>query len=323
MEKRKLGLSDLELTVIGLGTWAIGGDWEYGWGAQDDADSKATIIEALELGINWIDTAPAYGLGHSEIIIGKTLREWCAAGNSMPIIATKCGLVPAGEGKVNSCIKRQSIINECEDSLKRLQIDCIDLYQIHWPEPAGDIGEAFQTLLELKKQGKIRFAGVSNFSAAQMQHVSQYGVITSNQPPYSMINRSIEEKIIPWCIQNSVGTIAYSPLQCGLLTGKVTRDWINQLPKEDWRTHHSEFFKEPKLSKLLSFIEEVRNLPVSLNHSLTEISIQWILNAKGVTSAICGARKAGQITQIVKALEWQMTSDERISIDNLYHEILA
>lgn len=320
MKTRRLGKTDLDLTVIGLGTWAIGGEWAYGWGEQDDAESESSILEALESGINWIDTAPAYGLGHSETVIGRCLKQWKERGGSKPIIATKCGLVGQPDRTVTSCLTRDSIIKECEQSLRRLGVEQIDLYQIHWPNPPGDIGEGFQTLLDLQKQGKIRWAGVSNFSAPQLEHISQYGMIASLQPPYSMINRGIEESVLPWCADHSIGVVSYSPLQCGLLTGKVTAEWIRALPESDWRKNKSDFFREPKLSWSLSFISRVKELPTLNHRPLSEVAIQWMLKRSGITSAICGARRPGQISEIVQSLSWEMSGEEMKEIDTIFEE---
>ena len=320
MKTRRLGETDLDLTLIGLGTWAIGGEWAYGWGPQDEAESESAILEALELGVNWIDTAPAYGLGHAETVIGRCLKQWKKRGGKIPIIATKCGLVGQADRTVYSCLTRDSIIDECEQSLRRLGVEQIDLYQIHWPNPPGDIGEGFQTLLELQKQGKIRWAGVSNFSASQLRHVGQYGLVASLQPPYSMVSRGAEENALPWCLQHSIGVIAYSPLQSGLLTGKVTVEWIRDLPEGDWRKKKLDFFREPKLSQSFDFIERIKQSSVIRHYPLSELAIQWVLKRPGVTSAICGARKPGQISEIVKALSWEMTDVEMKEIDAIFEE---
>lgn len=323
IERRVLGENGPEISVIGLGTWAMGGDWAYGWGPQQEQDSIATIQEALSLGINWIDTAPAYGLGRAEEVVGRAVRDWVGWGNERPLIATKCGLVPAGEGKVDSILKRDSIRKECEDSLKRLGVEQIDLYQIHWPNPAGDIGEAFQTLLDLQKQGKVRWIGVSNFSVAQMEHIRQYGSFSSLQPPYSMVNRGIEDGILSWCQSHQVGVIPYSPLQCGLLTGKVTAEWVKSLPESDWRKTKSDFFREPRFSRIMRFISELGRTEIGKAHPLSEIAIQWILKRQGITAPICGARRPGQIGEIVSALSWKMNEREEHQIDALYTELVA
>ncbi len=320
MEKRRLGNTDLDLTVIGLGTWAIGGEWAYGWGPQDDADSEACILEALEAGINWLDTAPAYGIGHSEVVVGRALKKWRERSGEAPVVATKCGLIGQPDRSVIRCIKRASIFDECEQSLRRLGVERIDLYQIHWPSPPGDIGEAFQALLDLKKEGKIRWAGVSNFSRPQLEHISQYGVVSSLQPPYSMVNRAIEENLLDWCVEHGTGVIAYSPLQCGLLTGKVTREWIDSLAPGDWRKTKSDFFQEPKLSQSLSFIAKLKRAEVIAPRPLSDLALQWLLSRKGVTAAICGARRPGQIMQLLSAFDRDISAAEIEAIDQIFAE---
>lgn len=323
MEKRRLGNSDLELTVIGLGTWAIGGEWAYGWGSQNDRESVTTILEALDSGINWIDTAPAYGLGHAEMMVGAALKEWRERGNSDPIIATKCGLVPQGSSGVISCLDRASIITECESSLQRLGVEKIDIYQIHWPNPAGHIAEAYETLLELKNQGKIRYACVSNFSAPQLNHIEKYAHVVSLQSPYSLVNRAIEDRIVPWCIEHQTGILAYSPLQAGLLTGKASQEWLNRIDNSDWRKSKSDFFKDPKFSKILNFNYAIERSALGAAHPLIEIAVQWVLARPGITAAICGARRPGQIGEIVHALDWKMTTDQVFALDQFYRELIS
>lgn len=320
METRRLGKTDLNLSLIGLGTWAIGGPWKYGWGAQNQSDSVATILEALELGINWIDTAPAYGIGDAETVLAIALSEWRARGGSSPIIATKCGLVGQTDRSVVSCLKYESVIAECEQSLRRLKTDCIDLYQIHWPDPAGDIGEGFRALLDLQRQGKIRWPGVSNFSASQLQHISQYGEVASLQPPYSVLNRAIEEGTLQWCLEQGLGVIPYSPLQSGLLTGKVTRQWLTELSEDDWRKNKCDYFREPKLSRALSFIEGCVNDRVLEGRSIMGLAIDWLLTQPGVTSVICGARYRGQISEMVHASRGQLSTLELDAVDRHYRE---
>ena len=235
MQTRRLGNTDLDLTPVGLGTWAIGGDdWGMGWGPQDEADSIASILEALEAGINWIDTAHAYGFGLSEEVIGKAVKEW-----GQPVIfATKCGVLPNEDRTPNRFTSKATILEEVEGSLKRLQTDCIDLYQLHWPEPDEGVEEAWQTLLDLQQQGKIKWAGVSNYSAAQLQRATALGTVSSLQPRYSLLNRQIEQKgQLDWCGLNNCGILCYSPMESGLLTGKVNEEWITNLPDTDWRKH--------------------------------------------------------------------------------------
>lgn len=318
MEKRKLGNSDLNLSVIGLGTWAIGGSWEYGWGAQDESESIDCIHEALDHGINWIDTAPAYGWGKSEEIVGKALK-----GKQQNVyIATKCSLVPDKNGNKTSSLKRSSIFAEIEKSLRLLQVDVIDLYQIHWPNPSSDIEEGFQALLDLKAAGKIRYAAVSNFSREQLVIISKLGEVTSLQSPYSLLNRGVEIDILPWCIKNNCGFLAYSPMQCGLLTGKVTPEWIDSLPSDDWRKTKSKYFQEPILSKTLQWLEDLKQSSILNSYAserqLSGLAINWVLSHSGVTSAIVGARKRGQISDSLRALEWKLQKEDLEMIEVSY-----
>ena len=235
MQTRKLGNSDLELSPVGFGTWAIGGDdWGMGWGPQEDADSIAAIHEALECGVNWIDTAHAYGFGKSEEVVGRALKEW----SGEVIIATKCGVLPNEVRFPYRDANREKILEEVEGSLKRLQVDCIDLYQLHWPELDEKVEEAWQTLLDLKDQGKIRWPAVCNYDVSHLERASKLGAVTSLQPRYSLLNRQIEtEGHMDWCRENNCGIVSYSPMESGLLTNKTTADWIDALPETDWRQH--------------------------------------------------------------------------------------
>jgi len=255
MQTRKLGYTDLHLTKVGLGTWAIGGGgWAYGWGPQDDAESMAAIRRALDLGINWIDTAAVYGLGHSEEIIGRAL----AGRRDEVIIATKCGLVwDEGSTTPYGRLKAESVRREAEASLRRLEVEVIDLYQIHWPDPDADIEEAWGVIADLIREGKVRYGGVSNFSVEQLKRVQAIHPVASLQPPYSMLRRGIEEDLLPYCAANDIGVIAYSPMQAGLLTGKFTKERVANLPDDDWRKRNSRF-QEPDLSANLAFVEKLR-----------------------------------------------------------------
>lgn len=310
MRTRTLGKTDLELSVIGLGTWAIGGGgWAFGWGSQDDAESVKTIHEALENGVNWVDTAPVYGYGHSEEIVGRALREWGQA----VIVATKCGRLPNPEGRPIPCIKRESIVQECEDSLRRLGVDVIDLYQMHWPQPEEDIEEAFQAMLDLREQGKIRWAGVSNFSAAQLQRIEALGSVASLQPPYSLLNRAVEEDALPWCATRDCGVVVYSPMQCGLLTGKVTREWFAALPEDDWRKTKNPFFQEPELTRNFGVVERLQSIAEVRGRTVGQLAVAWTLSRSEVTAAIVGARRPGQISEILPAGDWEL--DETVLVE--------
>ncbi len=293
MRKRKLGWTDLELTVIGFGSWALGGGgWESGWGPQDDEESIAAIHRALDLGINWIDTAAVYGLGHSEEIIAKALRGM----SEKPIIATKCGLVWNEKGEVFGCLKRDSIRKEVEDSLRRLEVEVIDLYQIHWPDPDPDIEEAWSTMADLVKEGKIRYAGVSNFNVEQMKRIEKIHPIASLQPPYSMIMRDIEKEILPYCAEKNMGVIVYSPMQKGLLTGKFTPERVKNLPPDDHRRSDPQF-NEPLLSINLELVEKLKPIAEKHGRTLAQLAIAWVLRRPEVTAAIVGTRRPSQIEE--------------------------
>ncbi|MCE9565662.1 MAG: aldo/keto reductase [Planctomycetes bacterium] len=312
MQTRKLGNSDLHITRIGFGAWAIGGGgWAFGWGAQDDTDSVATIREAIDLGINWIDTAAVYGLGHSEEVVAKALEGVA----KRPYVFTKCARIWDEKRQIGKSLKADSIRRECEASLKRLKIDVIDLYQIHWPEPDEDIEEGWQAVQKLKEEGKIRWAGVSNFSAEQMSRVSKYGPITSLQPPYSMVRPEVEESILPHCLENNIGVIAYSPMASGLLTGAMTRERIAAMPADDWRKEKNKHYQEPLLTRNLNLVELLRSIGAKHGRTPGETAIAWVLRHPAVTAAIVGARKPGQLKELVGAADWQLTPDEVNAID--------
>jgi aryl-alcohol dehydrogenase-like predicted oxidoreductase len=312
MKTRQLGNSDLHITAIGFGAWAIGGGgWAFAWGAQDDADSVATIREAIDLGINWIDTAAVYGLGHSEEVVAKALEGV----SKRPLVFTKCARVWDENRQIGKCLKADSIRRECEASLKRLKVDVIDLYQIHWPEPDEDIEEGWQAVQKLKEEGKIRWAGVSNFSAEQMARVSKYGPITSLQPPYSMIRPEVEESILPYCKENNIGVIAYSPMASGLLTGAMTRERIAAMPADDWRREKNKYYQEPLLTRNLNLVELLRKIGSRHGRTPGEVAIAWVLRHPAVTAAIVGARKPGQLKELVGAADWRLTPAEANEID--------
>ena len=299
MQYRTLGSSGLKLSVIGLGTWAIGGgDWKFGWGDQDEQEAIDTIIRAVELGINWIDTAAIYGEGRSEILVAKAMQQIPAA--SRPLIATKCGRVALGKGEIGKNLRRESVIAECEASLKRLQADCIDLYQLHWPEPAEEIEEGWQTLVDLQKQGKVRHIGVSNHSPSQMDRLRKIAPIVSLQPPYSMIARDIEAEILPYCGQHNIGVICYSPMGKGLLTGTFSAERVAALSAKDHRSRDPRF-QSPQLEINLAFVEALGEIATGLGWTIAELSIAWTLRRPELTSAIVGSRKPEQIAETVIA----------------------
>jgi aryl-alcohol dehydrogenase-like predicted oxidoreductase len=316
MQKRKLGYSELYLTTIGLGTWAMGGgDWKFGWGPQDDMASVKAIHAALDQGINWIDTAAIYGHGHAEVVVGRAIKGI----RNEVIIATKCGRVWEGDSReIGKSLRADSIRREVEASLKRLAIEVIDLYQIHWPEPDEEIEEGWGTVADLVKEGKIRYGGVSNFSLEQLKRAQAIHPITSLQPPYSMLRREIEEEIMAYCGSNQIGIIAYSPMQAGLLTGKFTKERAAGLPESDWRSRHP-FFMEPQLSVNLQTIDQLRKIANEKKISLSQLSLAWVLRNKEVTSAIVGARNPQQIEETAKAGELSLTKGEIEGIE----EILA
>ena len=314
MNKRKLGNSDLEITPIGFGAWAIGGGgWQFGWGAQQDADSMAAIRRALEFGVNWIDTAAVYGLGHSEEIVGKTLADWSGP---RPYVFTKCGMIWNEKGEIDYSLRTESIRRECDNSLRRLKVDVIDLYQIHWPDDdLARTEEGWTELTNLQRSGKVRWIGVSNFNLEELRTVQAIAPITSLQPPYSLIRREIESEILPWCRQNGVGVIAYSPMASGLLTGAMTPERAAALPAEDWRSRNSEF-KEPKLSQNLALAERLRVVGKRRGRNAGEVAIAWTLRLPSVTGAIVGARTPEQFDGIISGAELGLSALELAEIEH-------
>lgn len=296
-----LGNSDLDITRLGFGTWAIGGPgWVSGWGDQDDDDSVRAIHRALEHGMNWIDTAAVYGLGRAERVVRRALDEWSG---ERPYVFTKCGLEWDENGDVWRNISRDRIRRECEDSLRRLNVEVIDLYQIHWPTNGpGEIEEAWETMDSLRTDGKVRWIGVSNFDARQLERAHAIAPVTSLQPPYSLLRRGIEEEVLPWCAEHGVGVIVYAPMYSGLLTGAMTRERAASLPADDWRSRNREF-QEPLLSRNLELVERLREAGEPLGRSPGEMAIAWTLRRPEVTAAIVGGRNAGQVDGIVGALE--------------------
>jgi aryl-alcohol dehydrogenase-like predicted oxidoreductase len=315
MQTRKLGYSDLHLTTVGLGTWAIGGEWQWGWGPQDDAESIAAIQRALDLGINWIDTAPAYGVGHSEEIVGRAI----AGRREQVIIATKCSLVwDEGSTTTYARLKAESVRREAEDSLRRLNVDVIDLYQIHWPRPDEDVEEAWGAIADMIGEGKIRYAGASNFSVAQLKRVQAIHPVASLQPPYSMLRRDVEE-LLPYCTANDIGVVAYSPMQAGLLTGKFNKERVASLPDGDWRKQNP-FFREPQISANLALVEKLRPIAERNGRPLAQLAIAWVLRRPEVTAAIVGARRPFQIEETAPAGDWTLSQEDIAEIDALLEE---
>jgi len=314
MDRKLLGNSDLAITRVGFGAWALGGSgWEFAWGAQDDRDSIAAIHRALELGVNWIDTAAVYGLGHSEEVVARSLKEWRGP---RPYVFTKCVLVWNDKGKIWREFSAASIRRECEDSLRRLQVDTIDLYQMHWPPDEGRTGieEAWQTLVALKKEGKVRWIGVSNFSVAQIQTAEKIAPVTSLQPPYSLIRRQIEAEILPYCEKRGIGVINYAPMASGLLTGGMTRERAAALPADDFRSRNPEFH-EPRLSKNIELVERLRQVGARHGRTPGEVAIAWTLRHPAITAAIVGARNAKQVDGVMRAAELKLTDGEILEIE--------
>jgi aryl-alcohol dehydrogenase-like predicted oxidoreductase len=314
METRTLGNSDIKITPVGYGAWAIGGaGWEFGWGAQDDADSLAAIHRAMELGVNWIDTAAVYGLGHSEEIVARALKEWRGL---RPYVFTKCVLRWDEKGKVHQDFNASSVRRECEDSLRRLQVETIDLYQMHWPPENNGHGleEAWQMLASLKREGKVRWIGVSNFNVEQLKRAEKIAPVASLQPPYSLIRRKIEAEILPHCEKQSIGVIIYAPMASGLLTGAMTRERAAALPPDDFRSRNPEF-REPRLSKNIELVERLRHVGARHERTPGEVAIAWTLRLPAVTGAIVGARNAKQAEGVMRAGELKLSPEEIAEIE--------
>lgn len=319
METRRLGNSDLHITALGIGAWAIGGSgWNGSMGPQNEDDSVPAIHAALDHGLNWIDTAALYGLGHSEEVVARALE----GRTPRPYVFTKCERVWDANGTVGASLKAGSVRRECEDSLRRLRTDVIDLYQIHWPEPDEDIEEAWTELARLQKEGKVRYIGVSNFNVRQMQRAQAIAPITSLQPPYSIVTRAIEKEILPFAVQNNIGVIAYSPMSAGLLTGAMTRERVANFTAEDWRRNLPNF-QEPLLSRNLKLVERLREIGKRHGRTPGEVAIAWTLNNPAVTGAIVGFRSPKQVSGIIGAAEFRLSASEILEIENALKQEVA
>ncbi len=310
-QTRKLGNSDLDITALGVGAWAMGGGgWKFAWGEQDDADSAAAIRAALDRGVNWIDTAAVYGLGHSEEVVGRTLKNV----KQKPYVFTKCERRWDENRNIFPSLKASSLRKECEDSLRRLQLDVIDLYQLHWPEPDQDIEEGWTEMARLKEEGKVRWIGVSNFSVEQMKRAMKIAPITSLQPPYSLLVRKVEAEILPFVREQGIGVIVYSPMRAGLLTGKMTKERAANLPEDDWRRRDTDF-QEPKLSRNLELAELLRKVGERHGKAPGEVALAWTLANPAVTAAIVGLRRADQVNGTLGALDFRLSPDELSEIE--------
>ncbi len=312
METRRLGDSDLMITPIGIGAWAIGGaGWAFSWSHQDDRMSERAIHAALDAGMNWIDTAAVYGLGHSEEVVAAAVKSYPGP---KPYVFTKCERSWDENRQIVKVLKGDSIRRECENSLKRLQVETIDLYQIHWPEPDEDIEEGWKTLAALRKEGKVRWIGVSNFNVAQMRRIAAIAPITSLQPPYSMVRREIEGEILPYVRAHNIGVLAYSPMGSGLLTGTMTRERLANLPTDDWRTR-SPHFQEPLLTRNLKIAAKVVEIADREGRTPGEIAIAWVLKNAAVTGAIVGIRTPEQVAGIAGGLDYRLDAATAAELD--------
>jgi aryl-alcohol dehydrogenase-like predicted oxidoreductase len=305
MRTAVLGRTGVEITRVGFGAWAIGGSgWDWGWGAQDDADSIAAIHRALELGVNWIDTAAQYGFGHSEEVVARALEGV----EPRPLVFTKGGQPEGPNRSTVQTLKRDSLRREAEGSLQRLRVDALDLYQIHWPIPDDEIEEGWSTFAELKEEGLVRHIGVSNFSVAQLERAEAIAPVETLQPPYSLLDRDVEDEVLPWCREHGLGVIVYSPMASGMLTGRMTRERIESLPDDDWRSQ-SDTFREPQLSRNLELVERLKAVGERHGVEPGAVAVAWTLQNPAVTGAIAGFRRPDQVEPIVAAADLEL--DER------------
>ncbi len=322
MKTRKLGNSDLHITPVGYGAWAIGGSgWQFGWGSQGDQDSIGAIHRSLDLGVNWIDTAAVYGMGHSEEVVARALKKWSG---HRPYVFTKCGLRWNRQGEVQKVLSSDSIRSEVEDSLRRLAVDVIDLYQIHWPpDPdSPQLEEGWSTLADLKREGKIRWMGVSNFNVEQLRRAQAIASVTSLQPRYSLVHREVEDEVLPYCLNEGIGVIVYSPMASGLLTGAMTHERAATLPNDDWRKNHPDF-TEPDLSRNLVLVERLRQVARRHDRSIGEVAIAWTLHNPAVTGAIVGARNARQAEGVMRAGDLDLSNEALNEIEPFFAEMAS
>ena len=314
MQVRQLGNSDLQITPLGIGAWAMGGaGWAFSWSAQDDNDSIRAIHAALDAGMNWIDTAAVYGLGHSEEVVAQALKTYRGP---RPYVFTKCGRNWNADRQIVKLLKRDAVRQECENSLRRLQVETIDLYQMHWPEPEEDIEEGWETMAQLQKEGKVRWIGVSNYNISQLQRVQPIAPITSLQPPYSLVRPEAEAELLPYAQSQNIGVIVYSPMGSGLLTGAMSHERFAALPADDFR-RNSPFFQEPKLSQNLKIADKLKEIAARHGRTAGEAAIAWTLRHPAVTVAIVGVRNAEQVAGVRGALEFRLSADELSEIQQL------
>lgn len=319
MEKRRLGNSDLEITRVGVGAWAMGGGgWAFAWGAQDDRESNAAIHAALDRGVNWIDTAAVYGLGHSEEVVAQALEGRA----DRPYVFTKCERTWNEKREISPSLKADSIRRECEASLRRLKVERIDLYQIHWPQPDEDVEEGWTAMAKLQQEGKVRWIGVSNFNEEQLECCRKIAPITSLQPPYSAISPEIENGILPYCERHGIGVIVYSPMKSGLLTGKMTKERIANFPQDDFRKR-APAFQEPQLSRNLELADLMRRIGKAHGVAAGVVAIAWTLRHPAVTAAIVGMRSAGQAEEVLAALDFRLDPQEIAEIDQFVKGVPA
>lgn len=318
MQTVKFGKTGMEITPIGFGAWAIGGGgWAAAWGPQDDDEAVGAIRRAVELGVNWVDTAAVYGLGHSEELVAQALKS--VPESERPYVFTKCSLVWDDAGDISNVLEKDSVKRECEESLRRLQTDVIDLYQIHWPRPDEYIEEGWEAMAELKDEGKVRHIGVSNFDVSQMERIAEIAPVETLQPPYNMLNRGVEEEILPYCGENDIGVIVYSPMRSGLLTGKMTPERVANLPSDDWR-RNAQDFQEPRLSRNLELVELLEEIGADHGLSPGEVAIAWTLRHPAVTAAIVGGRRPDQVDGTVGAAELRLSEDDLDRIETFLTE---